>query len=140
MVEDGGSSLTLTPTGAPMMVHADRDRVAQITLNLISNALRRAPGSPIRLELQSAEGMVSCCVADRGSGIGAEHLPHIFERFYRATPLRTDAPTGTGVGLTISSALARAMGGSLECESIIGVGSRFTLVLPAVDGSLLPRL
>lgn len=140
MVEDGGSTLTLTPTDAPMMVRADRDRVGQIALNLISNALRHAPGSPIRLELRSAEGMVSCCVIDRGSGIGAEHLPHIFERFYRATPTGADAPNGTGVGLTISSALARAMGGSLECDSTIGVGSRFTLVLPAVDGSLPARL
>ncbi len=164
MVEDGGSSLYLNLDGrefdgielggtgshstgsgeiesnTPILVRADRDRVAQIVLNLISNALRHAPGTPITLEVRGANREAHWSVSDAGPGIAPEHLPHVFERFYRSDVSPVDGPPGTGVGLTISKALARAMGGRLEVASHAGVGagvgagfgSRFTLVLARV--------
>lgn len=69
-------------------------------------------------------------VADTGSGISGEHLPRIFERFYRADPARSRGEGGSGVGLTISRGLVEAMGGEIEVDSTPGKGSTFAFTLP----------
>lgn len=132
MFKEAGVVVNLELPDGPLEVRADRDRTAQVVVNLLSNALRHAPGSPIGLRVTRDRREVRLEVEDDGPGIAAEHLPHVFERFYRVDPSRSRATGGSGVGLTISSHLAGAMGGRLEVESEVGKGSRFTLVLSGV--------
>jgi signal transduction histidine kinase len=117
-------------------VNADRDRVTQILINLLANALKHAPGSRVDLNIQARinqaqQSQIVLEVRDSGPGIPAEHLPHLFERFYRVDASRSSETGGSGVGLTVSKHLATAMAGRLEVESHFGTGSRFTLVLPS---------
>ncbi len=135
MFRESGSSLSFDLPDGPTCALADRDRVAQIVVNLLSNALRHAPSSPVELRVRRQDKEVRLEVRDFGPGITAEHLPHLFERFYRADPSRSSAPDGrggSGVGLTISSHLAQAMGGRIEVESQFENGSSFALILPGV--------
>jgi two-component system, OmpR family, sensor histidine kinase BaeS len=116
--------------------NADRDRVTQILINLLANALKHAPGSRVELNIQARvnqtqESQIVLEVRDSGPGIPAEHLPHLFERFYRVDASRSSDTGGSGVGLTVSKHLATAMGGRLEVESDFGTGSRFLLTLLA---------
>jgi signal transduction histidine kinase len=113
-------------------VLADSERLVQVLSSLLSNALRYtpAPGTVSIAARRLGDG-VEIAVRDTGIGIDAEHLPHIFERFYRVDRSRARSSGGTGVGLTIASALVAAMGGTLRAESPgAGAGSTFTLVLP----------
>jgi two-component system, OmpR family, sensor histidine kinase BaeS len=112
-------------------VMADRDRVTQILINLLANALKHAPGSRVDLSIQARVNKIFLEVRDAGPGIPAEHLPHLFERFYRVDASRSSDTGGSGVGLTVSRHLATAMGGRLEVESREGQGSSFKLTLPA---------
>jgi histidine kinase len=112
-------------------VNADRDRVTQILINLLTNTLKHAPGSRVDLNIQARANQTFLEVCDAGPGIPAEHLPHLFERFYRVDPSRSSDTGGSGVGLTVSRHLAIAMGGRLEVESGFGTGSSFTLILPS---------
>ncbi len=112
-------------------VTADRDRVTQILINLLTNALKHAPGSRVSLNIQARANQIFLEVRDTGPGIPAEHLPHLFERFYRVDASRSSATGGSGVGLTVSKHLATAMRGRLEVESDFGTGSGFSLILPS---------
>ena len=115
-----------------LRVEADRDRIEQVLGNLLSNALRHTPaGGRVSVTVRPDTDAVAFEVADTGDGIGAEHLPHIFERFYRAEPARDRDSGGTGVGLAISRAIARAHGGQLTAASDgAGRGATLTLRLP----------
>ena len=130
MFEDVASNLQLELPDEPIPVWADRDRVAQVVINLFSNVLRHAPGSTVKLRAKRDGTAVQLEVADSGPGIAPEHLSHVFERFYRVDASRSRGSGGSGVGLTISRHLANAMRGRLEVESELGRGSRFVLVLP----------
>lgn len=77
------------------------------------------------------DGRIRACLQDHGIGVAAEHLPFIFERFYRAPSNAGDSHSG-GLGLAIAHAIAHAHGGSIECTSELGAGSSFTVVLPLV--------
>lgn len=116
----------------PLLTYADPDRVAQILLNLIGNAIRYTPeGGCITIRSTIADEQVQVSVTDTGIGIAPEHLPYIFERFYRADPSRSRASGGSGIGLTIARHLAWAMGGDISAASAgLGKGSTFTLALP----------
>jgi len=116
----------------PYWVQADPDRVAQIILNLLSNAVRYTPeGGCIVVRLHQSDESVEIAVEDDGIGIPADALPHLFERFYRVDPSRTRASGGSGIGLTISRHLAWAMGGDLTAASPgPDQGSTFVLSLP----------
>ena len=120
------------PRGDGMWVEVDPARIGQVLANLLSNALRHTPfGGEVRLAVRSRGTWVEVSVADNGEGIPAEHLPHVFERFYRADAARDRAHGGSGVGLAISQAIARAHGGSLSVASEgAGQGATFTLELP----------
>ncbi len=115
---------------------ADPDRIAQVFGNLLDNALRHTPpggGITVRLEpaLQGEVAWVK--VSDTGPGIPEEHLPNIFERFYRADRARARAMGGSGIGLAVVKQLVEAHGGSVWVESPPGEGATFGFVLPAAD-------
>jgi signal transduction histidine kinase len=131
-----GLELRVDVAPALPAVRADPDRVSQVLTNLLTNALRYTP-SPGRVELAvvPAAGAIRFRVADTGIGILSEHLPHVFERFYRADKSRSRAFGGSGVGLTIARALVEAMGGRIWAESAgSGRGATFSFELP-VDRS-----
>lgn len=125
-------TLTITHQFATEPLMCDGDRISQILVNLLSNALRAvAPNGTVTMTTGHDARMVWCRVQDDGIGIDQQHIGHIFERFYRVDPSRTRATGGAGVGLTISRAIAEAHGGSLSVESAgVGKGSTFTLQLP----------
>ena len=110
----------------------DADRISQVVINLLTNALRVSPANS-RIEITTGHDAthVWCRIRDFGAGIDAQHLPHIFERFYRVDPSRTRATGGAGVGLTIARAIAEAHGGTLTASSDgLGTGATFVLALP----------
>jgi signal transduction histidine kinase len=111
---------------------ADPERLAQVLAGLLSNALRHTtPGGNVTVTTQLAGPAVEITITDSGDGIAAEHLPHIFERFYRADTARDRAHGGSGIGLTIAKALITAHGGTLTAASGgPGTGAQFTIMLP----------
>jgi signal transduction histidine kinase len=120
------------PGAAPMMVSADWDRVCQILLNVMSNAVKfTPPGGTVSVSTHSpAEKTVSISVSDTGDGISADDLDAVFEPFVQVGRTLSHPRDGVGLGLAISRELAQGMGGSLTVRSEIGVGSVFTLTLP----------
>ena len=114
---------------------ADPDRLAQVLAGLLSNALRHTPpGGQVTVGTEAHGPAVTITVTDTGEGLAAEHLPHIFERFYRADAARDRGHGGSGIGLTIARALITAHGGTLTAASGgPGAGTRFTITLPATD-------
>lgn len=115
---------------------ADAGRLGQVLAGLLGNALRYTPpGGKVTVSARPAARDMHIVVADTGEGIAAEHLPHIFERFYRADKARDRANGGSGIGLTIARALVTAHGGTITAASGgPGAGARFTITLPA-DGT-----
>ncbi len=115
-------------------VVGDRDRLKQVILNLVSNAIEHTPnGGEITLELLCDGAHARLSVCDTGQGISAQDLTHIFERFYRRDPSRTRrSGGGAGLGLSIAYWIARSHDGTIEVESQEGQGSTFTIVLPLV--------
>jgi len=113
-------------------VMGDADRLKQLVLNLVDNALRYTPpGGDVTLDVTREASWALLRVRDTGVGISAEHLPHIFERFYRVDPPRTRHSGGTGLGLAICKWVAEAHGGRIEVASTVDHGSVFTVFLPA---------
>jgi len=128
--QNGGVSLHVSGTAAPVL--ADRDKVGQVLVNLLHNALKFTPaGGSISLEAAAEGTVATLTIRDTGSGISPEDLPHIFERFYRADPSRSRQTGGSGIGLAIALAIARAHGGNITATSQPGEGSTFVLSLPA---------
>jgi signal transduction histidine kinase len=112
----------------PASAKGDYRRVMQILVNLIGNAVRYAPeASSIWVRIEDEDDLVAVIVADQGQGIAAADHARIFDKFERVNP---DEPGGTGLGLFISRALARAMGGDITVDSAPGQGARFVLTLP----------
>jgi len=121
----------VVPCDPPLSVLADRERMQHIIMNLLSNAVKFSPPeSPIRIECEQVGNCAAIHVIDAGAGIPSAKLEAIFEPFVQGSAGFTRIATGSGLGLAISRDLARLMGGELEVESELGVGSRFTLTLP----------
>lgn len=117
------------------LVDADAQRVGQVLRNLLRNAMAYTPaGGEINVSARPAAAEVEVEVRDTGVGIAPEHLPYIFERFYRADQSRARSTGGAGLGLTIVKQLVEAHGGRVHVESEVGSGSTFTFTLPAVEG------
>lgn len=121
------------------LVWADRDKLSQVLLNLVANAVKFTPsGGRVRVELAvrrtepSPPGVAFIRVVDTGIGIASEKLHAIFDPFVQVHPRAPGAPTGAGLGLAISLGLVRGMGGELRVRSTLGVGSAFTVTLPRV--------
>jgi signal transduction histidine kinase len=122
------------PTGkqSAQLVHADADRLSQVIDNLLDNAIRHSPeNSTITITIKGTNGGVECSVSDQGTGIPAQHLPFIFERFYRvdASRSRNRKDGGTGLGLAIARALVNAQGGNIRAQSVEGEGTTITFWL-----------
>ena len=113
-------------------VHVDTDRIGQVLANLLDNALRHTPpGGTVTVDARQSGSDVELLVTDNGDGIPAEHLPHVFERFYRVDAARDRAHGGSGIGLAIAKALVEAHGGRITAASPgPGQGSTFTVRLP----------
>jgi two-component system, OmpR family, phosphate regulon sensor histidine kinase PhoR len=112
-------------------VLADPEALRQILGNLFDNALRYTPpGGAIELEVRPADRGTSLAVRDTGSGIPAEHLPRVFERFYRVDPARSRDHGGTGLGLSIVKHLVEAHGGRVDLTSAVGQGTTVRVTLP----------
>ena len=117
-------------------ISGDPDALQQIFTNLFDNALRHTPrGGRIRVAAERDGGDIVVRVTDTGSGIPAEHLPRIFERFYRVDPGRSRQEGGTGLGLSIVKHLVEAHGGRVEAESELGRGTTIVLYFPSVTQS-----
>lgn len=124
--------VSLTCSGEAAVVFADKDKIGQIIINLLHNALKFTPsGGTVPIETGIQGKMAVLRVRDTGCGIAPEHLPFIFERFYRADPSRARETGGSGIGLAIAQAIAKAHGGEIRVESVVNMGSIFTVVLPA---------
>jgi PAS domain S-box-containing protein len=115
-------------------VVTDRDKVRQILLNLLSNAIKYTDEGSIAVTAAATDGRLRVRVSDTGVGIAGDEIGRVFDEFHRADTT-TARRSGTGLGLTISRRLARALGGDVTVQSRLGVGSEFTLVLPLRDGS-----
>jgi PAS domain S-box-containing protein len=111
----------------PVEGHWDPDRLAQVLQNIIGNALVHAPGSDILIRIEAHGDEAIAFVSDNGPGIDPDHLPHLFDRFYRA---RESGAGGQGLGLYISRMLVEAHNGRIELTSRLDKGSVFTIVLP----------
>jgi signal transduction histidine kinase len=99
-------------------------------LNLLANALRYTASGGIAITASSEQGGIRIAVTDTGVGISAEHLPRIFERFYRVHPGRARTEGGTGLGLAIVRHMAEAHGGSVRASSTMGSGTTVSVLFP----------
>jgi signal transduction histidine kinase len=123
--------LSVTVEGNCSEVTADRDRISQVLINLMSNAVKYTPdGGEIRIILSDTEDSAVFNIMDNGTGIPEEELPHIFERFYRADKSRNRNTGGSGIGLAIVKSIIDAHGGTVGVSSRIGEGSNFMITLP----------
>jgi signal transduction histidine kinase len=115
----------------PLPTCGDRLKLRQVLTNLLDNAITYTPeGGAIRLSARAARGRAVIAVRDTGPGIEAQHLPHLFDPFYRVDSARGGGSGHTGLGLALAAWIVQAHGGHLEVESRIGVGTVFTLTLP----------
>ncbi|MBA2270452.1 MAG: response regulator, partial [Chthoniobacterales bacterium] len=123
-----------------LLVHGDRNRLQQVLVNLLANAVKFTPsGGEIRVELGEQNGFSSVTVSDNGQGISPELLPHIFERFRQGDSSSTRRHGGLGLGLAIANQLTVLHGGKIEADSAgEGQGSRFTVLLPILAIGSLP--
>ena len=128
------SALTLEvgeTTDEPVM--ADLDALSQVFGNLIENAMKYGKaGGRVRVGARRQDGLIEFYVQDFGPGIAYEHLPRIFERFYRVDKARSRESGGTGLGLAIAKHIVHAHGGDIRCESELGFGATFLFRLPLV--------
>jgi histidine kinase len=117
-------------------VFADRERIHQVLFNLLDNAVRFTPaGGRVTVSADGHNGSVDVHVADTGPGIPPEHLPRLFERFYRADLARSQKDGGTGIGLAIARSVVEAHGGRIWADSRPGEGSVFTFELPVAPAA-----
>ncbi len=113
-----------------LFVHADRNRIRQVVVNLIENAIAYSDEGVIRCKLAHRQDKVRIEVVDTGRGIDEQHLERVFERFYRVDPDRSRRSGGTGLGLSIVKQILQAHGQPIHVESTVGSGTRFWFELP----------
>jgi signal transduction histidine kinase len=133
LAQSQGVQLSLVNEAQDSIVDADPDRLQQVLLILIDNAIKHTQsGGKVDVRVRRHGQHVQVEVADSGSGIPAEHLPRIFDRFYRADKARAREQGGTGLGLAIAKMLVDAHAGQLQITSTMGVGTQATVSLPLV--------
>ena len=117
---------------ADLLVDADEERIHQVVFNLVDNAVRfTPPGGSVDVTARREDERIVIAVADTGVGIAPEHLPRLFERFYRADAARSRDGGGTGIGLAIAREIVEGHGGRITAKSELGGGATFTFDLPA---------
>jgi two-component system sensor histidine kinase BaeS len=133
--EKGVVLTTHVPADLPPIL-ADADRIIQVLINLLGNALRYTPtGSSVQVRTERQQDAATFHVVDTGIGIAPEHLPHLFERFYRVDKARSRALGGSGIGLTISRAIVEAHDGKIWATSAgSGQGATFSFTIPIAMG------
>jgi signal transduction histidine kinase len=125
------SGVRLSCDPQTVIVEADEDKLSQVFVNLLSNALKYTPsGGSVGITTTETARDVCVSIHDTGIGISAEDVPHIFERFYRTDESRSRLTGGSGIGLTIVKTILDAHGGSISVTSQPGLGSEFTVSLP----------
>ena len=125
-------TLSYLPEKPLPMITADRERIEQVIINVLSNAIKYTPdGGKIELSAKSQNNGIEITVRDNGIGIPEEDIPHLFERFYRVEKSRTSETGGTGLGLAIAKEITEAHGGKITVESRLGEGTSVTVSLPA---------
>ncbi len=122
----------------PVQVLGDAELLQRVVTNLIENGLRHSE-SALRVSVTPASGEAVLTVEDRGEGIAPEHLPHIFDRFYRVDAARARSAGGTGLGLAICKSIVEAHSGRVEVESRVGTGTLFRVFLPLLEGPTVRR-
>ncbi|GAA2833030.1 sensor histidine kinase [Kribbella solani] len=126
------AAVSLTSTAvAPAIAVVDGARIRQALGNLVSNAIRYTPGGQVVVGVRLVDDGYKLTVTDNGTGIAEEHLPHLFDRFYRADQSRTRSTGGSGLGLAITKHLIEAHDGRITVTSVVGSGSTFTVWIPA---------
>lgn len=128
-----GQRIDLAQSQAPVVAAMDGQRIGQVLVNLLANALKfTPPGETVAVRVVPGDGRVRCEITDRGGGIAAEDLPRLFQRYGQLEAGKRHG--GSGLGLYISKALVEAHGGAIGVESFPGVGSTFWFDLPAGPG------
>jgi signal transduction histidine kinase len=123
--------MTLLLTNEDVVICGDQDRLQQVLINLLDNAIKySAPGQTVDLILEKQPSSALIHVRDRGIGISLSHQNRIFERFYRVDESMTRSRDGTGLGLAIAKSLIEGMEGRITLRSQPGQGSTFTIILP----------
>jgi signal transduction histidine kinase len=133
--EEAGIMLRLDLPPALPPVIGDADRLGQVFVNLVDNALKHAQdaagGGNVVIQAARDDHLVACSVTDNGPGIPPQDLPRVFERFYQVDKSRVRRGSGAGLGLAIAREIIQAHGGRIGVESVEGLGTRFTVELPA---------
>ncbi|ATD71542.1 MULTISPECIES: sensor histidine kinase [Gordonia] len=132
---EAGVEMAMAAPTSRIYLDIDLDRMSQVLLNLLSNALRHSsPGDRVTVAARVSAGRtVHIAVVDEGDGIAPQHLSHVFDRFYRTDSSRTRDVGGSGIGLTIARSIVEDHGGTLIAESNgLGHGAAFTIALPAI--------
>jgi signal transduction histidine kinase len=115
-----------------LILRTDPDKVRQVLLNLVGNAVKYTREGEVRVIVREAgERRAMLCVRDTGVGIAPEHLPRIFEPFWQVDPTHRDHESGTGLGLSVVRRLVRLLGGEVTVDSVVGRGSTFTVIVPS---------
>ncbi len=128
--EAAGVELSYALPAEPCAIHADRVQIERLFTNLLSNGIKYTPaGGHVRVLVEKEADAVKLIVEDDGVGIAPDHLPHIFDRFYRVPS--ADPEKGLGLGLSFVAWIAKAHGGSIDVRSELQKGTRFTVTLPA---------
>lgn len=118
-------------TGQEEIMYADRDKISQVMVNLLSNAFKYTPeNGTVTVDVKGAEDITEIIVKDTGNGIPPEDLPYIFERFYRADKSRNRMTGGAGIGLTITRAIVEAHKGKIQVLSTLNAGTEFVISIP----------
>jgi signal transduction histidine kinase len=128
-------SISLDIPTEPLIITADKDKIKQVILNLLTNAIKyNRPGGIIKVTANATLRDLSFSIQDNGEGIPPEYLPRLFDRFYRV-PNTERVIKGTGLGLTICKQIVEAHNGKIEVSSIVSQGTTFTVQLPINQGN-----
>ena len=129
-----GVTVVMEESDGPTFANTDPARVAQVIVNLLSNAAKFSPADrPVHVAVAAVDGMIRTTVADGGPGIAEDAREKVFERFQQLDGATTREQEGSGLGLAISRAIALRLEGVLDFESVVGEGTTFYLDLPAAD-------
>lgn len=126
--------ITLSLKDDHCLVQADPTRLAQVFDNILSNAIKYAPNSPVTITLDRKDQMASVAISDKGPGIDPQHVDKLFQRFYRA-PESSTIVRGTGLGLYICRKIIQAHNGEITAESVLGQGTTFSIYLPLIENT-----